>query len=133
MSVWDLNLGSATVVVFMMIFVLWGYLPLMSLRGREWENYMARGTGLLLLAVTTRMVYWDLTRYFPGMDWVTFRDRLGGIEINIIFNFIVACAVYQYLVGRWLLIPEEDRNNYHWWNSWKYPSNRCAIRGRWRR
>lgn len=133
MSVWDLNLISLFAVLAMMVFILWGYLPLMSLRGRAWENYMARGTGILLLAATIRMLYWDGTRYLPGMDWAHFRDSLGGIEINVLFNGLVLIAGYQFLKGRLLLIPEDDRDEYRWWNAWKYPSDRCVIRGRFRR
>lgn len=125
----DLNEITGVVVCALMFMVGRGYWPIITFLGREWGDYMVRGALLVLTAVVLRIIYWDLARLVIE-DWSAFAATMGGVAVNGIFNALVAVACYQFMKGRLLLIPEDDRDGWYWWNAWAYPPKKCFINWR---
>lgn len=96
---------------------------------RVWDdthNHMMRniryGILTIIAVLILRSGYWDMLQtLLPRENWLAVRDALGGQDFSSVFNlgFLVAC--YFWLRAKWWLIPEDERDEWSWWNAWRYP------------
>ncbi|WP_220750668.1 hypothetical protein [Jannaschia sp. AI_61] len=92
---------------------------------RAFGQAMFWGTG----SYAWRMGYWDLFRsFFAPEAWAAWNDASGGLTINAVWNASMIWAGYQALVGLQLSLPDQDRDQWRWWNVVGYPPWRLFIR-----
>lgn len=117
-----LSFATATIAAGAMFTVLWGY-------RRVWDdshNHMMRnlryGVVSIVVVLLLRSSYWDILQtVLPRENWLALRDFLGGQEFSSVFNLGLLVPCYFWLRAKWWLIPEEDRDDWRWWNAWRYP------------
>ncbi len=118
---------SGIVVVILSFFVFRGYWPLIRVFGGDWRDYTIRGVLLVWTAFVIRVAVWDVTRAFLNLhQWISFRDTVGT-EINLLINGMFCVACYQFMMSRYLLIPDDERDQYSWMTAWASGSKRCFL------
>lgn len=77
-------------------------------------RFFAWSMALLALSVGARRLMWDVLHpvVLEGND---------HRPINVLFNIIALAAIYAGLRARLLLIPEDERRGWRWWNAWSHP------------
>ncbi|HDZ81275.1 MAG TPA: hypothetical protein ENH56_08515 [Roseobacter sp.] len=120
-----MNVVTAGVVVVMMLAVARGYWHLIAIERGSWGYYMVRGVLLVAFAAVMRSGYWDFAQFLFGEKWWAVRTALGGQRFSTVFNIPMIFAAYYFLCSRWVLIPEEERHRWHWWNAWMHPRGLC--------
>ncbi|WP_417261696.1 hypothetical protein [Celeribacter sp.] len=126
----SLNYFSALTAFLVLLLVARGFLPLLSMRKRDFLSYATLGIALIASATIGRAAYWDLTRLVVGPEvWAAWVDASGGVTVNVVPNIMVLAGGVALLKARFLLIPEEDRANWNLFTAAFYPARKCiAVR-----
>lgn len=126
----SLNYISAVTAFLILALVARGFLPLLSVRQRDFLSYATLGIAMIAAATIGRAAYWDLLRLIVGAEtWATWVDASGGVAVNVLPNIMVFLGGLSLLKARWLLIPEEDRANWNLFTAAFYPARKCiAVR-----
>lgn len=123
-----INFASAIAVSLAFLLVARAFWPLIAATITPFAYRMMRGALVVSAALILRANYWDVLPYIVGDEWAHLRDALGGQNISSVFNAMMLWAAYDFLNARLFLIPEEDRDRWHWWNAWHHPSSACLAR-----
>lgn len=124
----EINEITAILALAMMGFVLVGFIPLFNYGLAKWAKVVVHGFFIFISVVMARSIYWDIVQNISGDYWQTIRTTLGGQKFSAVFNIGIIYACYVILKGRLLLIPEESRHNWRWWNAWLHPRRLCRFR-----
>lgn len=125
--------GVATVLACTMLLVVRGFLPIAFRDDGSAVYHLSRGVTLILIAVATRAVYWDVLPVIanlaqPGL-WFLWSQSIGRPLPNIITGLVLFAGGRHLLILQWLLIPEPDRVRYSIWSAPFYPQRVCILRG----
>lgn len=121
------NVITAVIAIVMLGMVARGYVPLLSIKMARWAVWVFVGVIILSLSTFFRQGYWDLAQYVTGARWDDVRAALGGQRISSVFNIGVIVACYAFLKARFLLLPEDEREGWHWWNAWHHPCKTLVL------
>ena len=121
----DVNVASSLLAALFMIMVARAYWHLITVDRGSWAYYMVRGTVCVAITAVARSGYWDIFQFAAGDHWLALRTALGGQAFSTVFNLPMILAGYYFLKGRWVLIPEDERHLWHWWNAWLHPRGMC--------
>lgn len=75
----------------------------------------ARSMALLAIGIAARRMAWDIIH--PIVN-----GEVDQRPLNVVINIVTIFAVYAGLKARLMLIPDEERANWHWWSSWAHPA-----------
>lgn len=78
-------------------------------------RWFAWSMALLAMAMFCRSITWDIISPVSK----------GGIDqryFNVAYNIVSFIAAYAGLKARWHLIPEAERDQWHWYSAWIHPS-----------
>lgn len=78
-------------------------------------KFFARSMALLALVIFARRLAWDIIH--PVVT-----GEVDQRPLNIAINLVTLVAVYAGLKARLLLIPDNERARWRWWNAWSHPS-----------
>ena len=92
---------------------------------RSATGWFAIGFMILAGAILLRGLYWDLAlplfRFFDPVDAEAWTTLVNGRMINIVFALMKFYAAYCAMKCRWMLIPEEERDEWPLWRAWQHP------------
>lgn len=126
----SVNVITAILFFIMLAMVGRGYVPILFMNLPRWVNWFVAGVLLLSFMSWLRSLYWDVGQALAGDHWLDVREFLGGQEFSTLFNVLGVLSCWALLVARKLLIPEPDQSEWHWWNAWLHPCQKCRF---WRR
>lgn len=118
----ELNVVTSGIVALMLLAVAKGYWHLITIERGSWGFYMVRGVVVTAFTVVLRSGYWDFAQFLFGGHWEAVKSALGGQSISAVFNLLMVLAAYYFLCSRWVLIPEDERHRWRWWNAWLHPN-----------
>lgn len=125
------NVVTSAIVILMMLTVAKGYWHLIAVERGSWGYYLVRAVMFGSFAAILRTGYWDLLPFLLGERWEAVRIMLGGPSISTVFNAPLILSAYYILCSRLVLIPEEDRHRWRWWNAWLHPTGlRLRLRSK---
>lgn len=78
-------------------------------------RWFARSMALLAVSVFVRRMAWDIIH--PIVN-----SSVDQRPINVMVNIVTIFAVYAGLKARLMLIPDDERGDWHWWSAWQHPS-----------
>ena len=78
-------------------------------------KWFARSMALLAVSVFVRRMAWDIIH--PIVN-----SSVDQRPINVMVNIVTIFAVYAGLKARLMLIPDDERGDWHWWSAWQQPS-----------
>lgn len=87
--------------------------------------WFVRGFAILAGAIVLRGLYWDsalpLFRFFDPVDAEAWTALVNGRMINIVFALMKFYAAYCAMKCRWMLIPDDERDEWPLWRAWQHP------------
>lgn len=121
----EINVITSAIVMVMMLACVRGYWHLISVERGTWGFYMVRAVVLGSVTAILRTGYWDMLPFGLGEYWPYVRATMGGQTVSALFNAPLILAAYYVLCSRLMIIPENDRHNWRWWNAWMHPNGVC--------
>ena len=126
-------------VLFLMTLVTRGFLTFVWMDNGPVLTPLLRGSFWVTTGIFMRTLYWSVLQpvgdmYFPE-TWYALRAAMGGDDpVNAVFNIVIGYGVFQYLIARYRMIPDGERQYWHWWTAPFYPARKCiavmVFRGR---
>lgn len=115
----EINFVTSMVVTLMMLACVRAYWHLFRVERGTWGFYMVRAMVLGSTTAILRTNYWAVTPFFVD-------DTFAAL-----FNIPLIFAAYYVLCSRLVLIPEDERDRWRWWNAWLHPNGlRLRLRSR---
>jgi hypothetical protein len=99
-----LNLITSFVLLLYCFRVVGSYAPVLYGNMSEWAKGISLGVLMLMAAFILRAMYWDVTQYIAGDDWLTLKAALGGQEFSSVFNIIAIFACMALLKAKKSLV-----------------------------
>lgn len=78
-------------------------------------RWFARSMAFLAMSIFLRRMAWDLIH--PIVN-----GEVDQRPLNILVNIMTIVAVYAGLKARLMLIPDDERQDWHWWSAWAHPA-----------
>lgn len=117
----DIHNITAIALLIMGGFVARAYIPTLRSRMTPPATALTWGFFFFSLGSVGRSAYWSLGRVLMGDHWLTLRDALGGLTINVAFDAFLILGFYCALRARLLALPEEDRRTRNIFTCVTYP------------
>lgn len=78
-------------------------------------RWFARSMALLAVSIFARRLAWDI--WHPIVT-----GEVDQRPLNIAVNIVTIIAVHAGLKARLMLIPDDEREGWRWWNAWAHPA-----------
>ena len=126
-------LASWLVVVSVVLagMIFRGLLPHSLIKSEGPTYRLSAGINFMLAAYIARSFYWEVVpvalRFVHPSAWISWYGYTG-LAINMIFSLLFLRGLSHLLVLLWLLIPNEDRNEWTLWTAPWYPNHNFFTR-----